>query len=59
MPKYLIIYTNGETSNSCTFERSENVSPFTSMLRDLDYQYEVYFYFVDRGYVRSAKYPAV
>ena len=58
MPKFLVVYTNGETSNSCTFEHSENVSPFVSMLRDLGYQYEVYFHYEANGYVRTNKYPA-
>ena len=58
MPNYLIIYTNGETSNSCTFEHSENVSPFTAMLRGLEYRYEVYVYMDNRGYIRSTIYPA-
>ena len=58
MPNYLIIYTNGETTNSCTFEHAENVSSFTAMLRDLEYRYEVYVYMDDRGYIRSTIYPA-
>lgn len=58
MPNYLVVYTNGEANNSCTFDFSENLSPFTQMLRDLDYRYEVYFWYPDRGYVRTTKYPA-
>jgi len=58
MPKFLVVYHNEESNNSCTFTHSENVAPFTKMLRDLDYSYEVYFYYEDRGYVRTTKYPA-
>lgn len=56
-PNFFIIYTNGETTNSCTFEHSENSSSFTAMLRDLGYQYELYFRQHDR-YVLSIRYPA-
>ena len=58
MPKFLVVYTNGEASNSCTFDFSENVDPFIAMLMDLDYQYEVYFWYQDQGYVLTRKYPA-
>ena len=58
MPNYLVVYTNGEANNSCTFDFSESLSPFTAMLRDLGYRYEVYFWYPDRGYVRTTKYPA-
>ena len=58
MPKYLVVYTNGEIANSCTFDYSESVAPFTKMLRDLEYSYEVYFHYDNQGYVRTVKYPA-
>ena len=58
MPNYLVIYTNGEVTNSCTFDYSDNLNPFTTMLRDLGYKYEVYYWYSDCGYVRTTKYPA-
>ena len=58
MPNYFIIYTNGEVTNSCTFNDTENLFSFTKMLRDLEYQYEIYCYSLVDGYIRSTKYPA-
>lgn len=56
MPNFFIIYTNGETTNSCTFEHSENLSSFTAMLMDLGYQYELYVRQNDQ-YVLLGRYP--
>lgn len=58
MPTFFIIYTNGETTNSCTFEHSENMSSFTAMLRDLGYRYELYFRRHEK-YVLYVRYPAL
>ena len=47
MPKFLVVYHNAEISNSVTFEYSESLAPYTKMLRDLGYSYEVYCYYSD------------
>lgn len=58
MPKYLIIYTKEATTDSVTFERSENIGPYCEFLRDLDYHYEVYIYDTGMGYIRTTRFPA-
>ena len=58
MPKFLVVYHNAEISNSVTFEYSESLAPYTKMLRDLGYSYEVYCYYSDKGYIRTVRYKA-
>ena len=57
MPKFLIIYKDGELANSVTFEHSDNVSPYCKFLRDLGHtHYEVYIYDEGMGYIRTTRF---
>lgn len=57
MKPFMLVYQMEDETKSVTFENSENGVEFTKYLRDMGYQYELYFRQHDQ-YVLSIRYPA-